>query len=54
MDHCLFIIQETCDEFFPKASIYLPSIGKVTIIMLLRNLLRLQHYIRPEAEVEAE
>ncbi|KAI0732784.1 NAD(P)-binding protein [Fomitopsis betulina] len=27
-----------------KASVYLPTIGKVTIIMLLRNLLRLQQY----------
>ncbi|EIN10847.1 NAD(P)-binding protein [Punctularia strigosozonata HHB-11173 SS5] len=27
-----------------KASIYLPTIGKVTIMMLLRNLLRLQQY----------
>ncbi|KAI5116621.1 hypothetical protein M0805_007792 [Coniferiporia weirii] len=27
-----------------KASIYLPSVGKVTILMLLRNLLRLRRY----------
>ncbi|KAG7097367.1 hypothetical protein E1B28_004717 [Marasmius oreades] len=27
-----------------KASIYIPAVGKVTILMLLRNLLRLQHY----------
>ncbi|THH12272.1 hypothetical protein EW145_g118 [Phellinidium pouzarii] len=27
-----------------KASIYLPSVGKVTVLMLLRNLLRLRHY----------
>ncbi|CDO69570.1 hypothetical protein BN946_scf184759.g10 [Trametes cinnabarina] len=27
-----------------KASLYLPTIGKVTIMMLLRNLLRLQQY----------
>jgi len=26
-----------------KASMYLPSIGKVTILMLLRNLIRMQH-----------
>lgn len=27
-----------------KASIYIPAVGKVTILMLLRNLLRLSHY----------
>ncbi|ESK95099.1 methylenetetrahydrofolate dehydrogenase [Moniliophthora roreri MCA 2997] len=27
-----------------KASLYIPAVGKVTILMLLRNLLRLQHY----------
>jgi len=27
-----------------KASMYLPAVGKVTILMLLRNLLRLQQY----------
>jgi len=27
-----------------KASIYIPAVGKVTIFMLLRNLLRLQQY----------
>ncbi|KAG5721249.1 hypothetical protein E4T56_gene17338, partial [Termitomyces sp. T112] len=27
-----------------KASLYIPTIGKVTILMLLRNLLRLQQY----------
>lgn len=27
-----------------KASIYIPAVGKVTILMLLRNLLRLQQY----------
>ncbi|PAV21246.1 methylenetetrahydrofolate dehydrogenase (NAD+) [Pyrrhoderma noxium] len=27
-----------------KASIYVPAVGKVTILMLLRNLLRLRHY----------
>jgi len=27
-----------------KASLYIPAVGKVTINMLLRNLLRLQHY----------
>jgi len=27
-----------------KASIYIPAVGKVTILMLLRNLLRLQRY----------
>jgi len=27
-----------------KASIYIPAVGKVTILMLLRNLLRLQGY----------
>ncbi|KAH7905840.1 hypothetical protein BJ138DRAFT_1175102 [Hygrophoropsis aurantiaca] len=27
-----------------KASIYIPAVGKVTILMLLRNLLRLLHY----------
>lgn len=27
-----------------KASIYIPTVGKVTIMMLLRNLLRLQEY----------
>jgi len=27
-----------------KASIYIPAVGKVTILMLLRNLLRLQLY----------
>jgi len=35
-----------------KASLYLPSVGKVTILMLLRNLMRLCHYqeiLREEA-----
>jgi len=27
-----------------KASLYIPAVGKVTILMLLRNLLRLQQY----------
>jgi len=27
-----------------KASIYIPAVGKITILMLLRNLLRLQQY----------
>jgi len=27
-----------------KASLYLPSVGKVTILMLLRNLMRLCNY----------
>jgi methylenetetrahydrofolate dehydrogenase (NAD+) len=27
-----------------KASIYIPAVGKVTILMLLRNLLRLREY----------
>ncbi|KAJ7639267.1 NAD(P)-binding protein [Roridomyces roridus] len=32
-----------------KASLYLPAVGKVTILMLLRNLLRLQRYgVRPQ------
>lgn len=30
-----------------KASLYIPAVGKVTILMLLRNLLRLQQY-RPQ------
>lgn len=32
-----------------KASMYVPSVGKVTILMLLRNLLRLQQYQRVPA-----
>ena len=31
-------------EPVPQASLYLPSVGKVTILMLLRNLLRLCEY----------
>ncbi|KAJ7437105.1 NAD(P)-binding protein [Mycena galericulata] len=31
-----------------KASLYIPAVGKVTILMLLRNLLRLQQYRVPE------
>jgi len=30
-----------------KASIYIPTVGKVTIFMLLRNLLRLREYTEP-------
>jgi len=33
-----------------KASLYIPAVGKVTILMLLRNLLRLQQYKRPSTE----
>ncbi|KAJ2934285.1 hypothetical protein H1R20_g2811, partial [Candolleomyces eurysporus] len=33
-----------------KASIYVPAVGKVTILMLLRNLLRLQQYQRIQEE----
>ncbi|KAG6850198.1 hypothetical protein H0H93_016627, partial [Arthromyces matolae] len=36
-----------------KASLYIPSIGKVTILMLLRNLLRLQQY-KQASEVPAQ
>ncbi|KAJ3280294.1 NAD-dependent 5,10-methylenetetrahydrafolate dehydrogenase [Blyttiomyces sp. JEL0837] len=32
------------DDIKGKASIYVPSVGKVTVAMLLRNLLRLQEY----------
>ncbi|KAJ7498485.1 NAD(P)-binding protein [Mycena latifolia] len=31
-----------------KASLYIPAVGKVTILMLLRNLLRLQQYRAPQ------
>ncbi|KAF5333527.1 hypothetical protein D9611_002709 [Ephemerocybe angulata] len=37
-----------------KASIYIPAVGKVTILMLLRNLLRLQQYQRIQEEVQAK
>ncbi|RDB19999.1 Methylenetetrahydrofolate dehydrogenase [NAD(+)] [Hypsizygus marmoreus] len=33
-----------------KASLYIPAVGKVTILMLLRNLLRLQHYKQASME----
>jgi len=33
-----------------KASMYLPSVGKVTILMLLRNLLRMQEYRKTRVE----
>ncbi|GLB34144.1 putative tetrahydrofolate dehydrogenase/cyclohydrolase, catalytic domain [Lyophyllum shimeji] len=33
-----------------KASLYIPAVGKVTILMLLRNLLRLQQYKQGSAE----
>ncbi|TFK25943.1 NAD-P-binding protein [Coprinopsis marcescibilis] len=36
-----------------KASIYIPAVGKVTILMLLRNLLRLQQYQRVHRESES-
>ncbi|KIJ69799.1 hypothetical protein HYDPIDRAFT_171779 [Hydnomerulius pinastri MD-312] len=34
-----------------KASIYIPAVGKVTILMLLRNLLRLSHYKESSASM---
>lgn len=37
-----------------KASIYIPAVGKVTILMLLRNLLRLSHYNDVSAPGESE
>ncbi|RXW25467.1 hypothetical protein EST38_g407 [Candolleomyces aberdarensis] len=37
-------------EVRDKASIYVPAVGKVTILMLLRNLLRLQQYQRIQEE----
>ncbi|KAI0080822.1 methylenetetrahydrofolate dehydrogenase [Panus rudis PR-1116 ss-1] len=37
-----------------KASLYMPTIGKVTIMMLLRNLLRLQEYRKLLAETSSQ
>ncbi|EAU84432.1 methylenetetrahydrofolate dehydrogenase [Coprinopsis cinerea okayama7 len=37
-----------------KASIYVPAVGKVTILMLLRNLLRLQQYQRVPTNAPTE
>jgi len=35
-----------------KASIYIPAVGKVTILMLLRNLLRLQQYKKTSKDLQ--
>lgn len=41
-------------EVKEKASIYVPAIGKVTIVVLLRNLLRMvQNRIEPETKTPA-
>lgn len=36
-----------------KASLYIPAVGKITIIMLLRNLLRLREYQQTHLETES-
>jgi methylenetetrahydrofolate dehydrogenase (NAD+) len=54
----LTLIQNFGPEVKEKASIYVPAIGKVTIVVLLRNLLRIvQNKVghQPQGgEIEAE
>lgn len=49
------MVQNFAPEVKEKASIYVPAIGKVTIAVLLRNLLRItQNRILQEATKKAE
>ena len=42
------------DDILNKASVYVPSVGKVTVTMLQRNLLRLRHYQIEIAKIESK